>query len=415
MNSKESKWNHPFASLKEYNFRLYWIGMCVSLIGTWMQNIAQPWLAYSLTQSPLLLSLVGVLQFTPVLLFSLFAGVFIDRFPKKKIILITQSASLLVTLILGILVWSGHIRYWQILVMAGLMGVVNTFDMPARQSFVIQLAGKENLMNAIALNSMAFNVARIIGPSIAGIIMGMLGIAACFFINAVSFGTVIISILLIHVKEEKIRTTGHIRMWSEIRDGLEYIFHKKILLSTILAIAVVGTFVPNFSVLVPVFTKEILHLNETYFGIIMSCMGVGSFFGAMSIATMSKAGPKKFNIFVTPFIVVFFLALTGLTSHFVVTGIMLAFTGFFFLQFANSANTMIQLQSKEEYRGRVMSVYTLVFSGTTPIGNLYTGFFSEKFSARMGFLACAGAVVVLMIPLVLIFHVRKWNSTNKMA
>src|SRR5665647_1028414 len=142
--------NNPFVALRHKNFRLYWSGMCISLIGTWMQNIAQPWLAYTLTKSPLLLSLVGVMQFLPVLLFSLFAGVFIDRFPKKKILLMTQTASLVITLALAILVWFGSVQYWHILVAATALGFVNTFDMPARQSFVIEMVGKEDLMNAIA-------------------------------------------------------------------------------------------------------------------------------------------------------------------------------------------------------------------------------------------------------------------------
>ena len=172
--------------------------MCISLIGTWMQNVAQPWLAYTLTKSAFLLGLVGALQFLPVLLFSLFAGVLVDKFSKKKILFFTQSASLVVTLILAILDFSGRIQYWHILVLAAALGLVNTLDMPARQSFVIQLVGKEDLMNAIALNSTMFNFARVVGPAIAGLVMGYYGVGMCFLANSISFAAVVISLFFIH-------------------------------------------------------------------------------------------------------------------------------------------------------------------------------------------------------------------------
>jgi len=199
-NEVKNTFNNPFIALKHKSFRYYWIGMCVSLIGTWMQNIAQPWLAYTLTNSPFLLSLIGIVQFTPMLIFSLFAGVIIDKFSKKKILIFTQSASLMVTLILAILVWSGKIQYWHILVMSIILGIVNTIDMPSRQSIIIELVGREDLMNAIALNSMVFNVARIIGPALAGLVMGYAGIAVCFFANAISFAAVLISLFFIKLK-----------------------------------------------------------------------------------------------------------------------------------------------------------------------------------------------------------------------
>lgn len=404
------KINNPFTSLKHRNFRYFWFGMCISLIGTWMQNIAQPWLAYTLTDSPFLLSLIGILQFTPMLIFSLFAGVFIEKFPIKKILLFTQSASLVITLILAILVWSDHIQYWHILIMATALGVVNTIDMPSRQSIVIQLVGKEDLMNGIALNSMAFNLARIFGPAVAGLVMGYVGLSACFFINAFSFGAVLISLLFIKLDQVERKPIDHINVFKEIMDGLKYIYHTPILIYTILVIAVVGTFAPNFGVLVPVYAKEILHQNEAGFGLLMSFMGVGSFLGAMFMATLSKSGPKKFVIFIVPLFVGISLMLTGLTDIFLLTGVLLAITGFFFIIFSSSANSAIQLNSSNEYRGRVMSVYTLVFAGSTPFGNLYAGLFTEHFNARIGFISCGGIIILLMMPLYLL---RKYKNSNR--
>ena len=405
-NNVKSKLNNPFTSLKHKNFRYYWIGMCISLVGTWMQNIAQPWLAYNLTNSPFLLSLIGVLQFTPVLLFSLFAGVIVDKFSKKRILIITQFSSLIISLILSILIWNGQIQYWHIVVMSTILGVVNTFDMPTRQSMVIELVGKNDLVNAIALNSMAFNIARIIGPSIAGIVMGYAGIASCFFINSISYGAVLISLFFIKSTPVKKKTRNDHKIIEEIKDGLKYIYHNKILLYTLLVMTIIGTFAPNFNVLVPVFAKEILKQNEAGFGILMSFMGFGSFVGAMFMASLSKSGPKKFVIYVVPLIVGAFLFFIGITNIFLVTGVFLAATGFFFIIFTSSANSALQLNSSNEYRGRVMSVYTLVFAGSTPIGNLYAGLFSEHFSARVGFIACGTIIILLMIPL-FIYKQRK--------
>jgi MFS family permease len=403
----KNKFNNPFISLKHKNFRYYWIGMCVSLIGTWMQNIAQPWLAYTLTKSPFLLSLIGALQFTPMLLFSLFAGVIVDKFSKKRILLFTQSSSLIITLILAILVWNGKIQYWHILVMSTLLGVVNTFDMPSRQSFIIELVGKEDLMNAIALNSMVFNLARIIGPVLAGLVMGYVGIAVCFFANSISFAAVVISLFFIKPTPVQRKIKNNVNVLEEIKDGLKYICQRDTLLYTILIVAIVGTFAPNFNVLVPVFTKEILKQNETAFGILMSFMGVGSLLGAMFIATLSNAGPKRFIIYIVPLIVGTLLIIIGYTNVYLLTGIFLAITGFFFILFSSSANSALQLNSSNEYRGRVMSVYTLVFAGSTPLGNLYAGLFAGSFNARIGFIACGAITILLMLPLYVYISKRK--------
>jgi MFS family permease len=402
--------NNPFIALKHKNFRYYWIGMCISLIGTWMQNIAQPWLAYTLTNSPFLLSLIGILQFTPMLIFSLFAGVIIDKFSKKKILMFTQTSSLIITLILAILVWRGKIQYWHILVMATALGIINTVDMPSRQSVVIELVGKEELMNAIALNSMVFNLARIIGPALAGIVMGYAGIAVCFFANAISFAAVLISLIFIKLNPVVRKPKDRANVLKEIKDGLKYIYSKKVLLYTVLVLAVVGTFAPNFNVLVPVFAKDILNQDEAGFGILMSFMGAGSFLGAMFIATLSKSGPKSFIIYIVPLIVGVSLIITGYTNIYLLTGILLAVTGFFFISFTSSANSTLQLNSSNEYRGRVMSVYTLVFSGSTPLGNLYAGLFAEHFNARIGFIACGGIIVLLMLP---IFIFRRKSMLEK--
>jgi MFS family permease len=392
-----SNLNNPFIALRHKNFRYYWIGMCVSLIGTWMQNIAQPWLAYSLTKSPFLLSLVGALQFTPMLLFSLFAGVLIDKFSKKNILIFTQSASLLITLVLAILVWSGKVEYWHILVAATALGFVNTLDMPTRQSFVIELVGKEDLMNAIALNSTVFNIARIVGPALAGVVMAIAGVAACFYANSISFAAVIIGLLFIKPLVLRVSPKKDYKILDDIKDGIKYILKQRILFDTLVTTAIVGTFAMNFSVLVPVFAKVILKQQEAGFGFLMSFMGIGSFIGAMLIATLSSSGPKKFILNVVPIFIALLLIFTGFTNIYILTGLGLAATGLCFVSFSSTANSTIQLNTKDEYRGRVMSVYTLVFGGSTPIGNLYAGFITGHFNARIGFAACGGIIIILFI------------------
>ena len=389
------KFHNPFSALRHRNYRYYWGCMCISLIGTWMQNIAQPWLAYSLTGSPFLLSLVGALQFMPMLFFSLFAGVVVDRFPKKNILFFTQSASLLITFILATLVWSGYVRYWHILVSATALGMVNTLDMPTRQSFIIELVGKEDLMNAIALNSSVFNMARVLGPALAAIVMGTMGIASCFYINSFSFVAVITGLFFIHpmtVPYIKEKSWG---ILSDIKNGLRYITENELLLNTVQMVAIVGIFGANFNVLVPVFAKVILGQQETGFGFLMSFVGLGSFTGAMFIATMSKSGPQKFVLNIMPLFLAGLLILTGLTNVYVLTGLGLAASGLCFVAFISSANSSLQLNAADEYRGRIISLYTLVFGGSVPIGSLYSGIISDYFGPRAGFIACGCTIFLL--------------------
>jgi MFS family permease len=387
--------NNPFMSLKHKNFFVYWVSMCISFICSWMQNIAQPWLAYSITKSAFLLGVVGAMQYAPLLIFSLFAGVYIDKFNKKKIIIFTQLALLLITMILAILVWTETVQYWHILLLATAIGCVNTLDIPTRQSFVVELVGKKDLMNAIALNSMVFNIARIVGPALAGLIMAYVGIAFCFFINSVSFGVVVIAMFFIKPLKTEIKTKENLKVMAEIKDGLGYIYNNKILLKSILSLAIVSTFAMNFNVLVPVFTRGVLGRGEASFGLLMSFTGIGSLIGAFLVATSSKKGPQKFVLNIVPFVIAILVIITGLTNMFIVTGLLMAATGLFLVSFNSTTNSTVQLNTEDEYRGRVMSVYSLVFGGLTPLGSLYSGSITEAFGPRIGFVACGIIMIVL--------------------
>lgn len=414
MKKGPKRFNNPFIALKHKNFRYYWFGMCVSLVGTWMQNIAQPWLAYSLTKSAFKLSLVGAMQFVPVMLFSIFAGVVIDQYPKKKILFFTQSASLGITFILALLIWLGKVRYWHLLTAATVLGLVNTLDMPTRQSFVIELVGKADLMNAIALNSSVFNLARILGPALAGVVMAYAGVTACFFANSLSFAAVIVGLCFVKPLPVEGKPRHSKNVWREIADGWQHIYQNETLLKTLLAVGIVATFAMNFNVLVPVMAKVVLKQQGTGFGFLMSFLGMGSFLGAMLIAMLSKSGPQKLILQGLPVLIAFFLVVTGFTNTYYLTGLGLALAGLCFVSFSSTANSTMQLNTGDEYRGRVMSIYTLVFGGTTPIGNLYAGLITDRFGPQVGFMACGGIVVLLWAGLVVwVRQGKRWQRRNR--
>ena len=400
--------NNPFLSLKHANYRYYFAGMCVSTIGTWMQNTAQPWLAYSLTKSALLLSVVSALQFLPALLFSLFAGVLIDRLPKKRMLIITQSLSLVITFVLWLLSRTGEIQYWHLLVTASLLGLVNTLDMPLRQSFVVEMVGHDDLMNAIALNSLTFNVARMIGPSLAGILMGTLGVSACFLVNSLSFGAVLISLFFIRPVACVVPEQGERQgVFESIGEGLKYIFHNETLFTTLLFMTVISTFALNYGVTIPVFATQILGLSETGYGFLMSVLGAGALLGALLVAALSKNGPRRFILFFLPALSGIILILIGNTNSFLSTALSLAVGGFLFVAYLSTANSNLQIHTLDRFRGRVMSVYSLVLAGSSPIGSLFVGAMDSWFGARMGFIASGIAVIVFIVPIFIFMLARR--------
>jgi len=392
----DENFNNPFIPLRQSNFRYYWIGMCVSLIGTWMQSVAQPWLAYSLTHSALLLGLVGAMQYLPVLGLSLFAGVLVDRWPVKRLILFTQAASLVITLALALLVYTEQIRYWHILVLATLLGTVNSLDMPARQAFVIQLVDKEYLMNSIALNAAAFNGARVIGPAVAGVLMAWYGPGICFLINSLSFGAMLLSLALIKPLPIEARLPHEKPLLTGIKEGIDYVFQQALLWEAVVLIAIIGTFAMNNNVLIPVFAQEVLHQGEQGLGLLFAFTGIGSLVGSMLVAAMSRSGPQRRIIFGMPFLIAISLVLTSYTRNFWLTGFYLAATGLFFNLFSATVNTTLQINSRDDFRGRVMSIYSLVFVGSTPVGNLYAGSAAEFIGPQYGFAAC-GLIVLLLL------------------
>jgi Arabinose efflux permease len=402
--------SRSFPALTHTNFRIYWLGQCVSLIGTWMQNIGQTWLVYSLTGSPLLLGILGAVQFLPLTIFSLFAGVIIDKFPKKKILLITQFLSMILAFSLSALVFTHTVQYIFVLILALILGFTNTIDMPTRQAFTIEMAGKEDLMNAIALNSATFNLARIIGPAIGAMVMASFGAGWCFFFNGLSFLAVLMSLLKIKV-DPYVRSEISNNVLKEIKDGLKYIANEPLLLQTTLMVLIIGVFVFNYNVLIPVFSKDILHQGEKVYGLLMSALGLGSLIGALMVSIKSKTGPKIQVLVGSAVIVSIMLILISFTRIYYYSAVLLVITGIFNIWFSTTANSTLQIYSKDEYRGRVMSVYALVFAGATPLGNLFAGVTTDGYGANISFLLSGVITILLVVILTALFgFTRKRNK-----
>ena len=380
-----------FPALSHRNYRLFWFGQCFSLIGTWMQNIGQSWLVLHLTGSAAKLGWINAVQFLPLMFCSLFAGVLVDRFPKRQLLLWTQFCLMLLATALATLTYFNLIQYWHLLILAGLLGVVNTLDMPARQTFVIELVGKEDLMNAIALNSTVFNIARIVGPAIAGLLIGLLGISVCFYLNALSFIAVILGLWLIDLPSKTLKDNPAVTFHNvtrNISEGWKYIINCPIIMFSLALLGIVSIFVVNFNIFVPVIATQNLHQNALGFGLLMTAMGSGSLLGALTMAVRSKSGPKLALIPGGAVIMCLCLLILGFIKTYLLVCLVLFLMGFAMIIFLNSVNTILQLNSFDSMRGRVMSFYTLLFAGVTPLGSLLTGHLIELNGAGMGLMVC---------------------------
>jgi MFS family permease len=374
-----------FSSLRHRNFRLFWSGQLVSLIGTWMQTVAQAWLVLELTHSSLKLGIVSALQFLPMLFLSFFTGPFIDYFDKRKIIIWTQASLMTLAFVLSILVWTGTVQYWHVVVLATLLGIVNTIDMPARQAFIIELVGREDLMNAIALNSSIFNAARAVGPALAGMLIASAGTAVCFFMNGLSFLAVLAGLLFMRVERAPSREKPSYNIIQDIGEAIQYIKVTPTVMTTILLVSVVSIFGTNFNVLVPVFAKMELNRDAAAFGFLLSSFGAGALIGAVSLAFMSRSGPKPAFLLGGGLSLSMVLMLIGLQRSYGLTALLLALAGWSMVTFFGMANTMVQLNTENRLRGRVMSLYTLSFGGLTPFGSMFAGTVAHWIKAPLTF------------------------------
>jgi MFS family permease len=376
-----SRWQAAGRALRHRNFQLFFSGQLISLIGTWMQSVAQSWLVYRLTGSALLLGSVGFASQVPVFLFAPIGGVTADRVNRRHIVISTQIASMLLAFVLAVLTLSHRVQVWHVFVLASLLGVVNAFDIPGRQSFLVDMVGKEDLMNAIALNSSMFNGARVIGPAIAGILVARIGEGWCFFGNAVSYIAVIIGLLLM-----KVHSPAKAVMASpleHIMEGFRFVNRTAPIRALLMLLGLVSLVGMPYVVLMPIFADKILHGGARGLGILMGATGVGALLGALTLAF--REGVKGLGRWVALCCAGFGASLIvfSLSHSFWISVALLLPVGYCMMLQMACSNTLIQVMVPDALRGRVMAVYSMMFMGMAPIGALLGGALADRFGAQI--------------------------------
>ncbi len=374
--------------------------MFISLIGTWVQVVAQSWLMFQLTNSVFLLGLVGFLSSIPIFLLSLFAGVLADRMNKKNILLFTQNAFMLLAFLLALLTQMKLITPAQIMLLALLNGIVMAFDAPARQAVIADLVGKEHLLNAIALNSAAFNSARIIGPALAGILIAGIGMSGCFYINGVSFLAVIIALLLININNGPKRNTGNFLL-KDLSDGLRFIKDNRIILILISMVGITSLFGISYVILMPVFANDVLNVGVKGLGSLMSSAGFGALIAALVLARLGDFKYKGKLLISSSIIFSISLVLFSLSKTYFISLITLILIGAASVTATGLINTLLQTLVPDEFRGRAMSAFMLTFAGFMPFGNLLAGTLSHiwgvSITVLIGGITCAVFFIIINI------------------
>lgn len=395
-------WRQTFTALRHRNFRLFFAGQLISLIGSWMQNTAQGWLVYDLTHSKALLGVVAAVGSTPLMLFSILGGSIADRHSKRHVILLTQTSMMIFAFVFAALVWSGHIHTWQILVLAALGGLAMAFDMPARQAFMVDMTCREDLMNAISLNSSIVNGARVIGPAVAGFLMAQVGLGWCFFLNGFSFVAVIAGLWFMRLPKF-IPPTRTSSAWAHAAEGFVYVWHHRRMRTLLILFAVVGIFGWSYSVLMPAFAQDVLNVGQARYGALLSANGVGALLGALTVASVGTRMNTRLLVLGGLAIFSAMLFLLALLKSYYLALLCLAVGGWGLLLFFSTTNTLLQTNASDEMRGRVMGIWALVFGSTTPLGGLEAGLLSHYFGVRWsiafgaGVCALAALVVWLLV------------------
>jgi MFS family permease len=361
-----------FSALKIKDFRLYWTGMFISLIGTWIQIVTQSWLVFQLTHSSFLLGLVGFLSSIPVFLFSLLGGVVADRCNKRNILLLTQNVFMLLAFVLAILTHLKIITPAYIMIIAVLNGIVMAFDAPTRQAVIVELVGKEHLMNVIALNSAAFNSARILGPAIAGILIAAVGMSGCFYINGFSFLAVIIALLLIK-KTSQPRSSGRLLLLKDIKEGVIYSYRNRMIFVLLSIIGMISLLGISYVILMPVFAADVLGVGVKGLAGLMSSVGIGAVCAALLLARLGDFKGKGKVLLASCFIFSLSLILFSLSRIYVLSLLVLVAVGGTSVSAMSIVNTVLQQTVSDAFRGRVMSLFMFTFAGIMPFGNLIAG------------------------------------------
>ncbi|MFN8620433.1 MAG: MFS transporter [Chloroflexota bacterium] len=386
-------------AFRHRNFRLFYGGQAISLVGTWMQQVAQGWLVLQLTNDAFALGLVAAAQFLPVMFLGLFGGVAADAIPKRTGLIVTQSVSGLLALVLGVLVVTGHVQVWQVILLALALGVVNAFDMPIRQSFVVEMVGREDIASAVGFNSALFNGTRIIGPAVAGLLIAVVGVAPCFFLNAASFLAVVASLLLMRLDELFTHVRPHRpgsarEIGTQLREGLAYVRATPVILLAVCLVGVVSMTALNNQVLLPLTATDLLDGGAATYGFLGAASGVGSLISALAIAFGQK--PTLRLLITGAAALGLSMVLLGLSRSLPASLLIMVLAGWGLIAMAATTNTTIQLAVPDELRGRVMSVYTTIFAGASPIGAILAGTIAATWGVSVA-LQLGGLVALIAV------------------
>ena len=385
--------SHILVSLKIRNFRLYFTGMCVSLVGTWMQQIAMSWLVYELTGSVLLLATITFVAQIPILIATPFMSVFVDRFDRHKILLFTQSLSALQALLLAWLTLSGQVQVWHLIALSLFIGLINALDNPTRQAFYPSLVPKENLSNAIALNSAVINGSRLFGPAIGGVLIGLVGEGLCFLLNGISYLGVIIALLAMQLPAHKTKSEKQ-HIWHDLQKGFHYVSRHIPIRTLLMLMSVISFFGLPLMTFLPAYVKDILNGDSQLLGILLSCIGIGSFSAAIYLAARkSVIGLAKVIMFAALILGITLLLLSFIDIPWLAAVVCIP-AGFSIIITVASINTLLQTLSDEDKRGRVMGYLAMTFTGIAPVGSMMLGFI-EKYTGLPLIILLSGIACIL--------------------
>lgn len=392
-----NRWPKAIRSLGYRNYRLYWSGQIISQVGTWMQIVAQGWVVYNLTDSPLMLGLVNFASLLPVVPISLLAGVLSDRFSRKKLIIISEAVLMLQALIMALLIWFDLIQVWHVIILSLILGTASALEQPARLAFVVDVVGKEDLSNAVALNSSATNAARIIGPAIAGVIIASIGEAMCFFINGVSYLAVILALVVIHIPRET-KNTGALKVGGSLKDGFLYLRDNRVIQGLLLIVSIASFLTIPYIALMPVFARDILMVGSEGLGYLLTAVGIGAILGALLVARQ-QAGKRGEWLMIANFIGPLFLIVFSFSKNYYLSLAMVLIVGAFNAVRLTLGNSLTQLNTADAYHGRMMSIFNLLFNGMSRVGALVIGGLAEIISVSwaLGISALISAILGLIM------------------
>jgi MFS family permease len=398
-----------FSALRHRNFRFFFYGQLVSLAGTWMQQVALSWLVLTVTDSAFYVGLVNALDALPVLLLALYAGVVVDRVSRHKLIITTQVTAMVLALILASLVLTGGVKVGHIMVIAGCFGIVNAFDIPGRHTFYTDLVGKDDLISAVALNSVSFNATRIVGPAIAGMVLGIAGAGVCFLVNGISYLAVLWGLFRMDLPPVR-RTPASRSAVRNIMEGLSYIGRDRRMRALVTVSALITIFGAPFLVLLPVIAKHELGRGASAYGWMMAAVGLGALLGALWIAGPARRMSRGRIILYSASLFSILVVALSVTRNMALILVLLALTGFCMVVSGAISNTLMQTLAPDELRGRVVSVYTLAAVGLAPVGAVAAGAVSEKFGAPVAL--ALGGVICLIGSLTVVLRTPELRDTR---